>query len=157
MVYYNSLGPSSSDCMYIVQLFQASPKHKFTVTSLTPDIRQCGWDPPPYGAIQLCSLIRGFDVKIWHFGQFQMKKKRAPAPLVLRCLVCSAPAPEHLHFGGKWARKQVHFKLWLGSTFCLQCCGADPGSGAFWPLDPGWVKKVRIRIRDEQPGSLPRA
>ena len=32
---------------------------------------------------------------------FQTKKKRAPAPLVLSCSVCGAPAPEHLHFGGK--------------------------------------------------------
>ncbi len=32
----------------------------------------------------------------------------------------------------------------------------DPGSGAFfdpWIRDPGWVKKNRIRVGDEQPGS----
>lgn len=28
------------------------------------------------------------------------KKRRAPAALVLDCDVCSAPAPDHLHFGG---------------------------------------------------------
>lgn len=30
-----------------------------------------------------------------------MKKKRAPAPLTLKCDVCGDKAPEHLHFGGK--------------------------------------------------------
>jgi len=29
-----------------------------------------------------------------------MKKKRAPAPLTLKCDVCGDKAPEHLHFGG---------------------------------------------------------
>jgi hypothetical protein len=28
----------------------------------------------------------------------------------------------------------------------------DPGFGAFLTLDPGWIK-IRVRIRDEQPGS----
>ena len=27
--------------------------------------------------------------------------KRAPAPLTVSCGVCSAPAPDHLHFGGE--------------------------------------------------------
>ena len=30
----------------------------------------------------------------------QVKKRRAPTLLVLDCSVCSAPAPDHLHFGG---------------------------------------------------------
>ncbi len=29
----------------------------------------------------------------------------------------------------------------------------DDGTRASWPLDPGWVKKIKIRIRDEHPGS----
>jgi len=29
-----------------------------------------------------------------------MKKKRAPTALTLRCDVCTAPAPDHFHFGG---------------------------------------------------------
>ena len=33
--------------------------------------------------------------------QMKVKKKRAPAALVLTCKVCGAPAPDHLHFGGR--------------------------------------------------------
>ena len=29
-----------------------------------------------------------------------MKKRRAPTALTLECDVCSAPAPDHFHFGG---------------------------------------------------------
>ena len=31
---------------------------------------------------------------------FKVRKRRAPTALTLDCNVCSAPAPDHLHFGG---------------------------------------------------------
>ena len=34
-------------------------------------------------------------------GDIKVVSKRAPAPLTLVCGVCSAPAPDHLHFGGE--------------------------------------------------------
>ena len=34
----------------------------------------------------------------------QTKKKRAPTALLISCNVCGAPAPDHLHFGGKEPR-----------------------------------------------------
>ena len=50
------------------------------------------------------SILRKFiysDSFLFHkFNQFQLKK-RPPAALTLTCGVCSAPAPDHLHFGGK--------------------------------------------------------
>jgi hypothetical protein len=49
--------------------------------------------------------------------------------------------------------------LFLSSSSCCgQCCGSgirclfDPGIRGLLPRDPGWVK-IRIRIRNEQPGS----
>ncbi len=50
-------------------------------------------------------------------------------------------------------------KVWptdkVSLKYFYQCCG--PGSGIRclfdpWIRDPGWVKKIRIRIRDERPG-----
>jgi hypothetical protein len=55
-----------------------------------------------------------------------MKKKRAPAPLVLRCLVCSAPAPEHLHFGGKYIHDTVHVAM--SPVLRVERCRTRPGS-----------------------------
>ncbi len=49
--------------------------------------------------------------------------------------------PESRDFFGPW---NVNLRTKKG-----QSCGPMP----FWPPDPGWVK-VRIRILDEQPGSL---
>ena len=33
--------------------------------------------------------------------QMKVKKRRAPAALILDCKVCGAPCPDHLHFGSK--------------------------------------------------------
>ena len=34
------------------------------------------------------------------YNVLKVRKRRAPTALTLRCNVCSAPAPDHLHFGG---------------------------------------------------------
>ena len=47
--------------------------------------------------------------------------KRPPAPLNLTCGVCSAPAPDHLHFGGK-----VRFLWSLFTTLLLKPTPAIP-------------------------------
>ena len=38
-------------------------------------------------------------------------KKRPPAALNLTCGVCSAPAPDHLHFGGKVEMTKIFISL----------------------------------------------
>ena len=44
------------------------------------------------------------------FNLFQLKK-RPPAALTLTCGVCSAPAPDHLHFGGKVEMTKIFISL----------------------------------------------
>ena len=44
-------------------------------------------------------LISVFKIK---WKQYQIDKRAAPA-LTLTCGVCCAPAPDHLHFGGKFS------------------------------------------------------
>ena len=53
---------------------------------------------------------------------FQYKMlKRPPAPLNLTCGVCSAPAPDHLHFGGEsgFLRSILHFCF--SAHTCYSC------------------------------------
>ncbi len=50
-----------------------------------------------------------------------------------------------------------YLKIYIVQYIKVQCSVADPGSGIRclfdpWIWDPGWVK-IRIQIRDEQPGS----
>ena len=47
--------------------------------------------------------------------------KRPPAPLNLTCGVCSAPAPDHLHFGGEsgFLRSILHFCF--SAHTCYSC------------------------------------
>ena len=48
------------------------------------------------------------------------KKKRAPAALIINCDVCDAPAPDHLHFGG---RGRVLVRHGLARSLILgHCC-----------------------------------
>jgi hypothetical protein len=56
------------------------------------------------------------------------------------------------------SRASLRFCSWVSSlaarvSVCFQCCGSGIRCRfAPWILDPGW-SKIRIRIRDEQPGS----
>ncbi len=51
---------------------------------------------------------------------------------------------------GSWDRIRIFFAELLFAAVVDSSSVTDPVP--FWPLDPGWVK-IRIRIRDEQPGS----
>ena len=55
---------------------------------------------------------------------FQLKKKRAPTALTIKCSVCGAAAPDHVHFGGiAWEHSEnlVIMPLWGSKSMHSKC------------------------------------